>query len=619
MEYKKKCNVCGKVFCYTDEDLKQNASNAGMAALSALGGLASSLGGGTVFHTHHLQGQSDRYSDKIVDYDQCPNCHSRDLTFIFDDEKQEKAVSPALNISSTKTININTAASTEALLKRAFIFLEDGDWEEANAYCEACLDKEPELADAYLAKLMVEKKAHTLEELANCKEPLSESKNYQKIIRYGNDMQVNQLKALCGNAEKSISRLVEIRERLNDPDCSVMLDVMDGHIVALCANGTIQTCNNRDGKFEPEKWKDLVSVGIGYENTVGLRADGTVVACGSNSVVNESVTKWKDIKAIRVAGSFVIGLRTDGTVAACGTNGFFRDDKEKWARIVQNARKWEDVIAIDASTSVVVGLCRDGSVKFGDTNAKAYSYISSLRNVIDVKASNFYIAVFFKNGTVELIQSENQKRDITWENIKDISGPYATKICLKEDGTVFTWKDDGNKLSVDDWRNIVAIDSGASYALGLTQSGTVVACGNNKWGQCNVSDWKDIVAIMTNGGNLTIGICEDGTVASCGEGPNGMVNCSGLKLFDDITDLDKNIAKNKDLRIAAEKAAEERRIAAEKAAEEKRKARMAELENEKRSLQAEIPNIKGVFANGKKKKIEVRIAEIDAELKKLNA
>lgn len=628
MEYKKKCNVCGQIFCYTDEDLKNNASNAGLAALEALGGLASALGGGTIFHTQYLQGQSDKYSDKVVDYDQCPHCHSRDVSFYSGDTKVSNTATSVLEEPVAKAININSSASTESLLKRAFIFLEDGDWVSANSYCEACLDVNPELAEAYLAKLMVEKKAHTLKELASCKEPLAESRNYQKALRYGNEVLAAQLKELCGNAENNIKRIAEIRDRLSDPDCSVMVDVLDGHLVAIDADGTIQIRNNHYGECEPEKWKDLVSIGIGYENIVGLRNDGTVVACGKNSVVNDSVTKWKDIKTICIAGSFVIGLRTDGTVVACGTNGYFRDEKEKWARIVQNASKWEDVVSIDASTSVVVGLCRDGSVKFGDTNAKVYSYISSLRNVIDVKASSFYVAVFFKNGTVELIQSE--KRDVTWENIKDISGPYATKICLKDDGTVFKWKDDENKLSVNDWRDIVAIDSGASYVVGLTQSGTVVACGNNQWGQCDVSDWKDIVAIMTDGGNLTIGIRENGTVVSCGEGPDGIVNCSGLKLFNDVTDLDKNIAKNKGLRIAAEKAAEERRIAAEKAAEERRiaeekaaeehrKSRIAELEEEKRSLQSEIPNIKGILASGKKKKLEARILDIDAELKKLNS
>lgn len=41
MEYRKKCNVCGKIFCYTDKDVKDNLSNAGLAALESLGSLAS--------------------------------------------------------------------------------------------------------------------------------------------------------------------------------------------------------------------------------------------------------------------------------------------------------------------------------------------------------------------------------------------------------------------------------------------------------------------------------------------------------------------------------------------------------------------------------------------------
>lgn len=623
MEYKMKCNVCGKIFCYTDEDLKQNASNAGMAALSALGGLASTLGGGTILHTHHLQGQADRYNDKVVDYNQCPYCHSRDLSFYHGEDNTQGKDSATLDAPAVSAKNINTTASTESLLKRAFIFLEDGDWASADAYSESCLDRDPELAEAYLAKLMVEKKAHSLEELGNSKAPLSESKYYQKVIRYGNEVLVAQLKELCGNAEKNVKRLAEIRERLNDPDCSVMLDVMDGHIVALCADGSIQTCNNRDGVCNSDKWKDLISIEMGYSNTVGLRADGTVVACGENTAINDGVSKWKDIKAIRIAGDFVAGLRRDGTVVACGKNGFGFHDEE-WEAIVRNTKKWKDIVKIDATTDVVVGLCRDGTVKYGETNAKAYSYISNLHNVIDVKANSYQIAVSYQNGTVELISSS--KQDAKWEDVKSVSEPFLTNLtkacmsnlCLRNDGTVFTWKDD-DELPVSEWHDIVAIGSGIGYAVGLTKNGTVVACGNNKNGQCEVADWNDIVAVRTNDSFLTIGIRADGSVVccGCGSGDSQKVDCSTLKLFNDIADLDANIARNRELRIAAEKAAEERRIAAEKAAEEKRKICIAQLEWEKQNLQAEIPNIKGIFAGSKKRKIESRITEINAELEKL--
>lgn len=73
------------------------------------------------------------------------------------------------------------------LLERAFMFLEDGDWKSANRYCERVLDRDPKNARAYLGKLMADLFVHRPGDLADCKEPLSCSKNYQKIIRFGGE------------------------------------------------------------------------------------------------------------------------------------------------------------------------------------------------------------------------------------------------------------------------------------------------------------------------------------------------------------------------------------------------------------------------------------------------
>ena len=51
--------------------------------------------------------------------------------------------------------------------------------------------------------------------------------------------------------------------------------------------------------------------------------------------------------------------------------------------------------------------------------------------------------------------------------------------------------------------------------MGLKSDGTVVATGYNQEGQCDVTGWKDIIAI-TAGGN-TFGLRKDGTVAVAGE------------------------------------------------------------------------------------------------------
>ena len=58
------------------------------------------------------------------------------------------------------------------------------------------------------------------------------------------------------------------------------------------------------------------------------------------------------------------------------------------------------------------------------------------------------------------------------------------------------------------------ITAGRRHTVGLKLDGTVIAVGDNKYGQCDVSGWRDIVAVAagnvhmaTNTGNAhTIGL-----------------------------------------------------------------------------------------------------------------
>ena len=54
---------------------------------------------------------------------------------------------------------------------------------------------------------------------------------------------------------------------------------------------------------------------------------------------------------------------------------------------------------------------------------------------------------------------------------------------------------------------------GYNHTVGLKADGTVVATGNNEFGQCNVGNWTDIVAISA-GYNHTVGLKADGTVVA---------------------------------------------------------------------------------------------------------
>lgn len=193
MEYKMKCNVCGKVYCYTDEDLKNNKHNAAMSAISAVGSLASVFGG-TIFHTAHLSNQTDKYSDKVIDYSKCPYCNSRDIVSVSDEEFAKLAQSTNGGTVTEKRIEVNANATPESLLKRAHLFLEDGEWDHANAYADACLDVEPDNACGYVCKLMAELHVKELEALGNLPKPFDDSNSFKKAVRFADEELKEKLK-----------------------------------------------------------------------------------------------------------------------------------------------------------------------------------------------------------------------------------------------------------------------------------------------------------------------------------------------------------------------------------------------------------------------------------------
>ena len=125
-----------------------------------------------------------------------------------DTDSQEKTVreSVAVNIGN---------ANEESLLKRAFIFLEDGDWDSADEYCEKVLDIDPENARAYLGKLMAEYRACRLEDLQNCRQPFDGSGNYNKVLRFAEPKLIETLKGYIAhiNERNENARLTGIYNR----------------------------------------------------------------------------------------------------------------------------------------------------------------------------------------------------------------------------------------------------------------------------------------------------------------------------------------------------------------------------------------------------------------------
>ena len=73
---------------------------------------------------------------------------------------------------------------------------------------------------------------------------------------------------------------------------------------------------------EPSVLEDLVAIVGGGLHSLGLKADGTIVAWGSNEVGQCSIPP-PNADFVAVAGGFYhgLGLKSDGTIVAWGGNG----------------------------------------------------------------------------------------------------------------------------------------------------------------------------------------------------------------------------------------------------------------------------------------------------------
>jgi len=82
----------------------------------------------------------------------------------------------------------SSPGNTAALLQRAFLTIEDGDWAKADALLEKVLNAEPTNAKAYIGKLMIECKIRQEENLPDCGDhTFTDSLNYNKALRFADD------------------------------------------------------------------------------------------------------------------------------------------------------------------------------------------------------------------------------------------------------------------------------------------------------------------------------------------------------------------------------------------------------------------------------------------------
>ena len=118
-------------------------------------------------------------------------------------------------------------------------------------------------------------------------------------------------------------------------------DLYVEYVVGLRADGTVTVAFDPEGKYkafrldEVENWENIVAISAGTYHIVGLRADGTVLSTVHDtdagllnyqkteplSTGYSNVDNWNDIVAISAGYGITVGIKSDGSVMACGLTG----------------------------------------------------------------------------------------------------------------------------------------------------------------------------------------------------------------------------------------------------------------------------------------------------------
>ncbi|MCI7623336.1 MAG: protein kinase [Clostridiales bacterium] len=358
---------------------------------------------------------------------------------------------------------------------------------------------------------------------------------------------------VAANADENISYDVSVWKNITAVSAGY------AHIAGLTSDGTVIAAGSGEyGRCNVGDWTDIVAVSAGCEHTVGLRSDGTVIAVGSNSDGQCDVGDWRNIIAVSAGWYHTVGLKADGTVVAVGRNGDGQCEVSSWTDIVAvsaglwhtvglksdgtvvsagskdedsgNVMGWTDIVAVSAGWDHTVGLKADGTAVYAGPGLNAHG-VADWQDIRLPLGERKELGT--KNKKTEDKKPESAELSLSIDNAllnETTLSTYRTNtVGLRSDGTVVAaGSNEDGECDVSDWRDIIAVSTGNGCIFGLKANGTVIAIGNNLDEQCEVSNWTNIVAVSA-GQWHTVGLRADGTVVAVGSTIDGQCSVSGWR------------------------------------------------------------------------------------------
>ncbi len=339
-----------------------------------------------------------------------------------------------------ETVAVGGNVNVDPLLERAFMFLEDSDWDSADEYCEKVLDQDPKNARAYLGKLMAECRACRMEDLQNCRQPFDGNGNYNKILRFADPKLIETLKGYIAhiNERNENARLTGIYNRA----VSAMNEANSENGYKAAAEIFKTVLGFKDADSLVEKCLDNAEIcrKDALYNSARSQMSQNTISCYESAIrMLESISGWKDAdEQIRICQKKIENLKLESERKAEAERlAAERKAEEHRIAVEKTKKKLKKILAIVAIVvvaliaflillkAVIIPKQRINKIKtanVGDTivfgayeqDNKTSNGKEDIKWRVLAKGNNRILVISDK--ALDCQPYNSSYRDITWEN-----------------------------------------------------------------------------------------------------------------------------------------------------------------------------------------------------------
>ncbi len=442
----------------------------------------------------------------------------------------------------------------EALVKRAFLFLEEGKNEKAAEYFERVLDQNPEEPRAYMGRLLLELQCRTEKDLLLLSEPLTSRYNYKKAVQFAQGELRERYEALNRTIAERIEQAKRIeaeKEERRRAEKEAELERRRAEEAALVAKRQAEKAEEeRQRKLKKEKKKrfnrvfwpvflgSIVAIVFAvaainrmnqYDKALSLMSQGEYREA---QYIFAGLNDYRDSDT-KLTEAFELANKADyeraGTLMAAGQH-------EEAAKLYRQLGTYGDAPTrlIEAGYQAALDRyaaddCAEAAHRLAamDHYKESDAYLHACAVAL-FAAEDYGAAVRAWQAGGSRLADARQDAEliecVDWFE-HSIAG-YGHLIGVNVDGScVSTGLNDRGQRDVSEWRGVVEVAASSSCTIGLAYDGTTGAVGEKAFGQCDVSKWKDIVQVAA-GNWHTVGLKKKGAVVAVGSNDKGQCDVS---------------------------------------------------------------------------------------------